>query len=189
MDGETGRGSARSIPAFPLHSVLTECRDCLLEFGGHAQAAGIRIHQKELERFREVFNERALEILSPDDMMPSFTIDAEVILPSLTKYLIEDIERMAPFGEGNRPPVFATTDLRIAGAPRRMGREGQHLSFNVAQDGTCFRTVGFGMGHLYDRIADRAVQYCSLAYIPRLNRWRGQENIELEIVDVQPLKY
>jgi hypothetical protein len=44
------------------------------------------------------------------------------------------------------------------------------------------RCVGWNMGDLLETLA--AGQTVDLAARPKINRWRGQANVELEIVDL-----
>ncbi|MFC1628947.1 single-stranded-DNA-specific exonuclease RecJ, partial [Gemmatimonadota bacterium] len=56
MDGDEGRGSARSIEGFDLYKALVECAEHLVEFGGHPRAAGLCITREHLEQFSEAFD-------------------------------------------------------------------------------------------------------------------------------------
>ena len=53
LDGDSGRGSGRSIAAFDLHAALAACSEHLSRFGGHRAAAGFEIETREVEAFRQ----------------------------------------------------------------------------------------------------------------------------------------
>ncbi len=108
-------------------------------------------------------------------------IDATALFAEITPASLKELDRIGPFGEGNREPVFATRGLRLAGQPRRMGKTGDHVSF-LASDGTrTFRAVGFRMGALADQLAGSDT--VDLAYTPRFDDWRKDGSIELRLKD------
>src|SRR5207244_9930439 len=83
-EGEEWRGSGRSIDGFDLASALRECDDLLLRHGGHAMAAGLSIHPKNLDALRSRLNELARRTLSREQLQPLLLLDAEVRLPEMT---------------------------------------------------------------------------------------------------------
>ena len=94
---------------------------------------------------------------------------------------IEQIERLEPFGQGNRRPLFCSSQIEIHDA-RTIGSGNKHLAVQVAQHGLRMRGVAFGRGHW----ADELQQLCepiALAFRPVINTFRGQRNVELQIED------
>jgi single-stranded-DNA-specific exonuclease len=111
-------------------------------------------------------------------------IDAEVALGAVGIGLIRDLERLAPHGQGNPLPVLACSDVVVAGRPQLMGAQGQHVAFYVRQGERSLRAVGFRMGEIYDAIATGDV-VCDVAFAPKINDFRGPEEVELELCDVR----
>jgi len=183
LEGDKAHGSARSVGSLHLFQTLRDCAGRLTAFGGHARAAGLRLPRSELDRFREEFERAVGERLSERDLTPSLEVDAEVRLARIDKTLVEEIGLLAPFGEGNPEPVFVAYDLEVRSGVRRMGTGGRHLSFWVNQDGRALRAVAFGMADL--AAALERCRRCSLAFVPKINRWRGTESIELEVRDMK----
>ena len=183
IEGEEAHGSARSVGPLDLFGALYECAHRLRRFGGHPRAAGLRLPASEVAPFKEEFERVVAERLSKEDLVPAVEIDAEVSLSEISRPLLDELNMFAPFGEGNAEPVLAGFNLSVRSGIRRMGSAGRHLSFWVNQDGCAFRAVGFGMGHLADTLERNRV--CSLAFAPRINRWRGRESIELDIRDIK----
>ena len=199
-DGEVGNGSARSIPGFNLHNALVKCqeystdRKILISFGGHAQAAGLRILKKDISEFKEIFNTVLIELMEGEDLTPTLNIDLEVKLSSISSALFKEMKCLFPHGEGNPVPVFATRNVKAVGQVRRFGVNGKHLGFYVRQGDISFKTVGFGMG---DKIEDLKQNNgnCSIAYVLRppyrkeangmfSNNMTYKEEIELELKDI-----
>ena len=184
LEGDVARGSARSIPPFHLYNGLRECRDYLLGFGGHAQAAGVHVQSQRVCDFALAFDSHAGAVMHKEDLVPALGIDAEVTLDSVNEGLAGEIERLMPFGHGNREPILAAVDVSIAGKPRRVGSEGRHLSLFVRQGATSFRAIAFGMGELIDQLEAQKDGW-AIAFVPKINEWNGKRNLELEIKDIQ----
>ena len=183
LEDDVAHGSARALAPMELFDALHECSDRLLAYGGHARAAGLRLRRQDVPRFKADFEQAAARRLSAKDLKPTIRIDAKVELREITRPLLDDINLLAPFGEGNAEPLLAGFNIALHAAPRRMGAGGAHLSFWAGQGGTAFRAVAFGMGDMADRLARS--RKCSLAFVPRINRWRGRENIELDVRDIK----
>jgi single-stranded-DNA-specific exonuclease len=185
VEEDMGHGSARSIAAMNLFECLRECSGRLIGFGGHARAAGLRLRKGEIERFREEFEKAAARRLSSGDLEAFVDVDAEVRLPDLTRPLLDELDRLAPFGEGNREPLLAAFDLEAPSGATYIG-DGRHLAFWVRQNGATFRAVAFNRGRMAAALSARRA--CSLVFVPRLNRWRGEAKIELEVREIRLTK-
>jgi len=182
MEGEIGRGSARSIPALHLHRSLGLCADTLEAFGGHAQAAGLTIRSDQFETFRAAFLDVVEDALEPDDLTERLEVEAEVSLSAIDNALLAELALLEPFGAGNPEPVLAVKDGFIAGKPRRMGSKGEHLSFFFREGDAAFRAVAFGLG---ERARDLEKARADLAFTPVVNRFRGREKVELRVKDIR----
>jgi len=196
LNGKTGRGSARSIPGVNICEALGRCRQHLIGYGGHAYAAGVEIAADSVEGLRHSLQEAILS--APAEMLKVLDIEAEVSLNDLNQPLLSELERLEPHGAGNRAPLLATRELKVAGEPRPMGQDGRHLTFYVrglapsAGEGStghpasrpAYRAVAFGRGESYRRLLATG-RPIDLAFRPRLNRWGGNERIELNVEEVR----
>jgi single-stranded-DNA-specific exonuclease len=182
-----GQGSGRSIPGFSLFEALEPCGPLLKSFGGHAMAAGLRMDMTHFDAFAERLEEVARDTLTPADLVPHLSVDAETSLPVLTKSVVRELLRLAPFGQGNRRPVFAITGCQLVGPPNRMGKRGAHLSMQLTQGGISLRGVYWRAASEFDAIAGAPA--LDVAFRPRINAFRGRESVELDILDVHPGGY
>lgn len=106
MGERHGTGSGRSIPLFNLLEALQACQGLLVRFGGHAQACGLTVDRKHLEPFRALLNQRAREALGREGLLRIRTVDLELPLQAVAPGWVGEVERLAPFGQGNpRPSV------------------------------------------------------------------------------------
>ena len=179
-----GTGSARSIPGFDLHSALAECDRFLESHGGHTAAAGCRVLSQNIDAFREAFNKIATARIGTEPAVAELQVDAEASLQMLTRQTVEQIESLAPFGQGNSRPVLCASDVRLAGPPKRMGSTGRHLSMMVDQHGVKIRAVAFGGGDWEEELA-RIEGPMSIAFRPVINNFRGRVSVEIHLDDWQ----
>ena len=180
-----GQGSGRSFANFDLHGGLTQCSKYLIAFGGHRVAAGLRIHAEEIEKFREAFIQHveANHTLKAQDT--EISIDAEISLADLTNRAVRELERLGPFGSEHDRPVFAATGIRLAEPPHKMGQGERHLSLKVKQSNKTMRAIAFGRAEWADEMS-KCTGPISLCFAPIINRFRGYENVELQLIDWQP---
>ena len=177
-----GQGSGRSVPGVHLRDALAACGEHLIAFGGHAMAGGLKIEMDRLDAFAEAMNAFAREAFGGRQPATTIQIDAEATIASLGFRTVEQLDKLAPFGQGNRPPVVALRDCQVRTGPARMGRGGQAVSFHLGQGAASIRAVGFGMGDLADLLA--GVKHVDVAARPKLNTFRGRTTIELMLKDV-----
>ncbi len=185
IEGELARGSARSIEGFPLYSAVTQCGHLLEEYGGHQGAAGVTLPVNNLEAFRETINRVAEQLQGREPDLPGLRLDAEARLAALNLDLVREFERLQPFGEGNPRPLFYASDLRVAGRPRIVGRDGRHLAFMVRQEDTTLRVIAMGKADWLEPLRNRREEPFRLAFRPGINTYRGNTSVELRGEDLQ----
>jgi single-stranded-DNA-specific exonuclease len=179
-----GQGSGRSITGFALHQALAHCAEHLVAHGGHAAAAGFKIRAAEVDAFRERFCACVTESFGGQPPAPRLVLDTEVPLGALTTGLVGDLNRLEPYGSGNRRPLFLAGGLQVVGGPTRIGNGERHMSFRVKQQGATLRAVAFGMADRLDELMSMD-GHCCMAFTPRINEWNGFRKVELEVVDFQ----
>ncbi len=179
-----GIGSARSVPGFNLHEALSHCGGLLSSHGGHAAAAGLKIDEKNVEAFRGELCDHAASTIAASHRAAELRIDAEVPLAALSFETVQQLDRMAPFGEGNPRPLLCASDVKLAAPPRRIGENGNTLDLRLAQHTVAMRGVAFGGGDWIDELS-AATSPLSFAFRPVINEYRGRRSVELRIVDWQ----
>jgi len=182
MGVKPGIGSARSVPGFNLHAALEACDEHLVTHGGHAAAAGLTIEESRLDAFRADFCERASIEISESGRVAELHIDAETPLSAFTNKVVQQIERLAPFGEANRRPLLCTSGVTLPKPPRTIGSGDRHLSMELAQHGVTLRGVAFGGGDWLDDLSSLTGPI-DVAFRPVINTFRGRHNVELHVVD------
>jgi len=177
-------GSARSVPGVDLHQALSACSEYLMGFGGHAAAAGLTIEPARIDLFRQEFCEQ-IALQTSEAPAAELRIDAEAPLGAFSLRVVEQIERLAPFGHGNPRPVLCASGVQVLGQPRLMGSADQHLAVQFVQDGVRMRAVAFGRGDWAEPLAS-ADEPLDVAFRPVINTFRGHRRVEAHLVDWRP---
>jgi len=176
IDGDEGKGSARSIPGFHLCDALRQCEPYLIRFGGHKYAAGLLIAPEKIEPFRKCLNEVSSKMLTEEDFIPKLNIDAELDLEYITDELVDILERFAPFGPQNMRPVFVTYGCEIVGTPHIVGKK--HLKFRVRKGEKVIDCIGFNQGDFLNKLNYRPM-IVDIVYIIEYNVWNGIKRIQI----------
>ncbi len=172
------RGSARSIEGINITSVITANQNLINEFGGHPMAAGLSMDPTKIPEFRQAVSLTVMNMGLGVQKEKDLQVDRYLSLPELSLDLVEDLERLAPFGAGNPPLVFATRNLNLAGYAA-VGRSGEHLQLTIEdeldhkQASIWWQGAGFS---LPERRFD-------LAYSVRASTYRGQRAVQIEWID------
>ncbi len=177
------QGSARSIKGFCLVSAIKACAHHLISFGGHKMAAGLTIETKKINHLAADFEAYAAQILTDSDSSPKLHIDAAAQLSQFKKEAVSEMQMLAPFGQANPRPVFATKGVRLASPPKTCGSKGDHLQLAVTDNTNAVRCIAFGMGNLEKKLLER--DSFNIAYQPQLNTYNGYTNVEFIVSDIQ----
>ncbi len=178
-----GHGSARSTDNFHLLDALTSCADLFISFGGHAHAAGLSIHRDHVSELRRRLGELAAGTLVAEDFLPLVKVDMMLPSASLSLELFEELSALEPYGAGWPRPVFASSDLRVAGEPRVIKE--RHLKLRVAgADGRVHDAIWWG-GVEACPATPPARARIELAYTIESNTWQGTTRLQLSVEDLR----
>jgi single-stranded-DNA-specific exonuclease len=177
-----GRGSARSIAGLNMYEILLTFRDLFLDFGGHEGAAGFAIRPDNIPELKRRLQRHVDEQVSPDSLVPRLEIDAPLEPEQVTLTLIKELERLAPFGEGNPEPVFLISNLELADF-KKVGKDGKHFKAWFSRNGLRLETIGFGLGKIADKM-DHQKLY-DIAVNLESNEYNGFETAQLSLIDIR----
>ena len=180
-----GRGSARSVKGFALHTALAACGEHLVAHGGHAGAAGLTIEPGRFGGFRDAFHRYVEEQLDDDTRGGSITIDGIAEPAQITAELCASLERLEPFGEGNPTPVLAMRGVSVVGRPRTLGASNEHVAFHAGRDGRAVRCVAVREAAKWAPLLVPGSRL-DIAFQPHRNTFRGTDEAEGSVVDMRP---
>lgn len=176
------KGSGRSIEQFDLHAGLAKIK-CLDGFGGHRQAAGVRLEEARLEEFREEFDRVVREDIGDEPVEPAILLDGELDFKNASDHkFLKELQLMQPFGPGNPEPVFSSPPLLVR---RRspLGHTGEHVMLEV-YDQKSKLTLYAKAWRMADELPHSLVnKMIRIAYTPRLDMYNGLPRIDLTVKD------
>ena len=194
-------GSGRSIPEFNLIEAIENCKEMLISFGGHSQAAGLKIENKDLKKFKKKIEGIADKILKEEDLVPSIEIDYKVEHDQINWQLIDEIEKFKPFGQGNKKPLFVAKKLEVHEV-RAVGNDKAHLKLcfkAILKDGTVkhFPAIAFRLGKLADEMPARRMDgsdgkpglrwgdIVDVVFQLEVNEWNGNRELQMNVLDLR----
>lgn len=183
-DGES-KGSFRSIPQINIIETIGECKELLVRHGGHSQAAGVTVKNEDLEKFYEKMNDLISKKLEGIDLAEEIMIDGELSSNDIDFDLVEDLEKLKPFGEGNTEPIFALRDL-IVREKRVLGNGNKHIKlFLSPSDGSpkVFEAISFNGYEKFEHVKtdDHVDILCNV----QKDEWNGNRKIQLMLIDLK----
>jgi len=173
-----GKGSGRSIESLHLLEALRSVSDLFETFGGHKAAAGFSIQIGKITELKDRFEKVVSETLSQENLIPKIRIDARINLFEITKTVVDDMEKLAPFGMGNPEPTFVADSFRVARS-HLLGQK--HLKLLLEEKGGRLEAIGFNMPEYYqDSSKIRAI-----VFTPTINQWKNEISVQLKLKGVE----
>jgi single-stranded-DNA-specific exonuclease len=183
-----GKASARSVEGVDLGSAVLSAKaeGMLMDGGGHAMAAGFTLLEEKILSLHEFLSERFSVTLKARDVV--LGLDGVLGLGLVNLKTWRALQVIAPFGAGNPEPKFIIKNACLREV-KIIARE--HIVCNIKcglsdnKSINCkaiaFRAVDTALGEALLASLGRTL---TLAASLTLNRWRGEEKVELIIEDV-----
>lgn len=170
------RGSARSIEGFDITRALTQCSDYLDRYGGHEQAAGFTIKNGMEKEFAKCIHEISEKEITDEMLIKELKVDLLLGSDDITKVLVEKLDMLKPYGNGNRKPLIGMTDL-VVFRKHLMGKLGNHMKLICKGEGIDLITlVMFNCDEDIDEIqVDNVIDVVGSVDI---NSWNGNEEVQ-----------
>ncbi|MBX2928237.1 MAG: single-stranded-DNA-specific exonuclease RecJ [Saprospiraceae bacterium] len=175
-------GSARSVPGFDLHEALGRCSDLLISYGGHTHAAGLSLLPENVPAFKDRFEAIVQLSLPQEAICRTIPLSAEMNFEHLTTSFWNILRQFAPFGPGNRSPVFASRGVSDTGYSRLL--KGTHIKLSLRQGASpVFTGIAFDQGAAFERVAQR--KPFDICFTLEESRWDDRTALELVVRDMQ----
>lgn len=184
-DGEFATGSARSVTGFDVYSAIKECRDLLVNFGGHTYAAGLTLKWDRVKDFRQAFQKYVEEHIQPEQTEANLNIDAQIDFRDITKRLHNDLKKFSPFGPGNPKPLFCTLNVYDYGTSKVVGREQEHIKLELVDSKSSNVVKGIAFGQSASARYIKSKRSFDIAYTLEDNVFKHNA-IQLQIEDIRP---
>jgi single-stranded-DNA-specific exonuclease len=171
------KGSARSLAGVDLFAALSACKKDLLQFGGHALAAGLTAESANWKRFQENFEAAIQRLTQPEDFIHRVILDGEIFFEEISSLLIDELQSLAPFGPENPAPLFMAKNIEVLSSAIVGKRHRQMLLRQQGNPRQSFSAIQFNVDP--GRPADAGFQ--QIAFRLQWNRWNGNKRAQLVI--------
>lgn len=176
------KGSCRSVPGFNLFDALSEHKDLLTSFGGHAQAAGLSLPLEKVPLLKERLEKTVRDKMPVYQPKATLELDAEVRLEEVNKKLVDDLAHLEPFGNGNTEPKFYVRDVSLIEPPKLLKEV--HTKLMVFSEGTIKPVIFFNRPDVFETLSKNSDAPFSLAVQATENHFNGRISVELQGVDI-----
>jgi len=176
---EMSRGSVRGVEGIHLVEILQECASYLIQFGGHARAAGFSINSSQIEEFRRTFEAAVGRARSDPRPQPAVDVDGVLSLSSIGTRLADLLDRFEPAGAKNPRPLFLSQGVLVRSVNELTGG---HLSMRLAQGMATRRAIAFRPAFVRP-LPSMAVD---VLYEVERSTWAGEERVEMIVRDLRP---
>ncbi|NTW63119.1 MAG: single-stranded-DNA-specific exonuclease RecJ [Chlorobiaceae bacterium] len=177
------KGSVRSVDGLNIYEVLQECSEYLEQFGGHNQAAGITLKPENLAGFRKRFDEICRDLQPAELRQKELLIDSPLALEDVTEKFMKLLEEFAPYGYGNREPLFVSDQLLLQGRPRLL--KDRHVKFSVRdKHDRVFDVIGFDRRDIYEDLAASSNPVVAMVYSLEKRSWNNREHWQIRLRDL-----
>lgn len=190
-DPDMIKGSGRSIEGYNMADELGKISDLLSHYGGHEMAAGVSLSREKLGDFKERLNNNCR--LTEEQLTPTLMIDVPMPIAYISEGLVDTLNVLEPFGNGNPKPIFAQAGLLVKSA-RYVGKDNQFVKFVFQdKDGYIIEGIDFNAKPIIDCIkmwfseeeCDKMFKgmpnaiKLDVAYYPGINEYQGRRTIQI----------
>lgn len=181
-EGDLAKGSGRSVSTVNLVEIFQRCTDLLDHWGGHPMAAGVSLPASNVPEFKKRFIESLEELYPAGLPEPSLAISAWLELDDLNEKLLDELDKLHPFGQGNSEPVFGIKNAVLGDVPQAFGQGNYRFRLPGTTNnrrgvsGIAWRTESFPeVGQRFDMTVRFAWNY-----------FRGSRYPQVTLVDWKP---
>lgn len=172
------KGSARSIPGIHIRDILANISakhpGLIPKMGGHAMAAGLSCPEHRLAEFQRAFDAECRAAADEDMLKHVVETDGPLSTADLNLETAQLIQSGGPWGQGFSQPLFEGRFLVKKAS--LMGKESEHVRYTLTDGVNEVNAV-----HFFAAEGAQMKGYLDLVYQPSINRWRGEESLQLLI--------
>jgi len=178
IEGNRAAGSARSIDGIDITAVIRENEKYLIRYGGHAMAAGLSLPTNKLSNFSFDLKKSLQNQASKISIDKKLNIDHYISFSNIGKRILDELMQLAPFGQGNPSPVFASRNLEVI-KTKPLGSTEKHIQITLRDiDGNTQQAIKWN-----SEIQSIPFNRIDIAYHIQPDEYRGKNKFFLEYVD------
>jgi single-stranded-DNA-specific exonuclease len=187
LSDDMARGSARSVAGCDITAAIkrvdAEDPSLITNYGGHTMAAGMGLPEENLPKLRQALSRVVNDMLGGVETIPTLKIGAYLPLADLSLPLLHDVRRLAPFGSGNPPLIFATPKVTVKHV-QQLGRSGLHYKLTIEDEHGTQQSVLWWRGEPDTLPKGRM----DIAYTLSINEFQGNVSLQVTLVDFRAVE-
>ncbi len=176
------RGSIRSLGKFKVVATLEECRDLLIDYGGHDFAGGFSFNIQNEKKLAKKLQKIADKLLSEKDLVQEIQIDGRISLTEVNQKMYKDLKKLEPFGSGNPAPLFLAEKVKVFGC-NIIGSDNKHLKIWFQDGEQYFEAIAFGKGNRHGSLVTNKNTFLDIIFEISSDEWNGEKKLTLIIRD------
>ena len=174
-------GSVRSVSGFDVYEALLKCEDNIFQFGGHKYAAGLKVKKSNFESFKMQFENTVKDSVSGKMFQKTFSYDLLINFSEITMANIKILQRMSPFGLGNKKPVFRTNNCFLDHTLKFVGKESQIVKSKIKDEsGKELSFISFDNKECLVNVKSKF----DILYTVDVNSYSGKDEIQLTLREI-----
>ena len=174
-------GSVRSVSGFDVYEALLKCEDNIFQFGGHKYAAGLKVKKSNFESFKMQFENTVKDSVSGKMFQKTFSYDLLINFSGITMANIKILQRMSPFGLGNKKPVFRTNNCFLDHTLKFVGKESQIVKSKIKDEsGKELSFISFDNKECLVNLKSTF----DILYTVDVNSYSGKDEIQLTLREI-----
>lgn len=185
-ENELIKGSCRSNDFVSVFDLMEKNKELFIEYGGHEMAGGFTVADDKIHLLESALSESFKELVqkSPLDSLVEVDLSGRLDLVKMKNW--QQIEKLAPFGLGNKKPVFSFPKVQIDKI-KKFGKNGseEHLeiTFSDEEKNSAIAIAFFSETDSFQKnIEEKSLVDLYATF--DLSRFRGREELRLRIVDI-----
>jgi single-stranded-DNA-specific exonuclease len=174
-------GSVRSVSGYDVYDALLKCKDNIFQFGGHKYAAGLKVKKSNFESFKSQFENTVKDSVSGKMFQKKFLYDLLIDFSEITMETVKILQRMSPFGLGNKKPVFRTNNCFLDHTLKFVGKESQIVKSKIKDKSG--KELSFISFDNKDALVNIKSTF-DILYTVDVNSYSGKDEIQLMLREI-----
>ncbi|MBT3667024.1 MAG: single-stranded-DNA-specific exonuclease RecJ [Opitutae bacterium] len=176
--GDEYKGSGRGVNGVNLVHALDYCKEILTHWGGHPAAVGLSVSVEKIKEFKVEFVKAIVQETGGIFPAPTIRIAVSIKEEELRAKLLEDLNKLGPFGQANPEPILALKNIQLTTEPKKVG-SGDHFQFSVNNGKSTISGIAWNMADRMPPVQSKI----DLAIKLKWNLWNGRKTLQMILVD------
>ncbi len=183
------KGSCRSGGTVSVVDIMRLSPEgSMMQYGGHFASGGFSVSNEKIHHLDDFLNEGFKKLAQSDVVTEAKYIDMELRLEDVSWKSYGEVEKLAPFGTGNKKPLFIFKNIKIEGI-KEFGKEKNHLELAFKKEnGSLVNAMGFFMDSKTFKNKDgeslKVGDLIDLVATMEKSMFRGRAELRLRIEEV-----